>query len=335
MKNVVRRPVLALVSAGMLAIPLLFVQAGAADADTPAPVKRTVATPTAGKGHFVRGDQVAGRSKQRVSEFLNDEARRGRLIGTKDVVVVSADLPDGAGRATVVTKGQPERVEFLSRPATPTTTAGFGVIVGGTEKADADAPAPAGLPADAVVSNHGMTKRGGGCRTVWWDNDWSGDDNKLVTCYEKWQAAGTRNWVYNRWALADPARGNITDFTIRSRPWAGTESRIDTLDNWAPKPSQSCSNGASATLGYGGASVTVPYMYCSSSIKIYPDSNTNSMGTGWYGATGNQVQIDFALAARTYTSAQVLSYADYAWLTTRQCTIPCQYDNDKYTDPGW
>ncbi|MFI7586847.1 hypothetical protein ACIB24_07210 [Spongisporangium articulatum] len=319
----------------VLAAVALAGQAGSASAaQVQAPVTRTVVKASTDTADFVRGDKAVGRSKDRVKTFLDDEARRGRLVRTKDVTVVRTDLPDGAGQAMLVTKGEPAEVQFLSRPATSTEPAGFGVVVGGTDSDDVTS-STGGLPADAVVSSSGMTKRGGGCRTVWWDNPWSANDNKLVTCYEKWQAPGTRNWVYNRWALADPAKGNITDFTIRSRPWSGTEGRMDTLDNWAPKPSQSCNNGASATLGYGGASVTVPYIYCSSKIEIYPDSNSNSMGTGWYGSTSDQLQIDFAMAARTYNSSQELTYADYAWLTTRLCGNACQYDNDKYTDPGW
>ncbi len=163
-------------------------------------------------------------------------------------------------------------------------------------------------------------------------------DNQLVTCYEKFNQPKTQHWIYNRWALWTPAEGTTalghdvttTDFTIRSRPWKGTESKLVKLNKWAPtSPGTQCKAGATTTLGgtYEGVtgSITIPLTDACRTNELRVDTATRAIGIDFSGSQKGQLRLDVAGdfdAAKKYDPSDLTTrpdFADYSWMELTYC----------------
>jgi hypothetical protein len=303
-----------------------------------------------------RGSSASGADRARVERHLEQQARAGRLLDLDDVKVVSVPAPDGDGVIGAVWEDQSDLVELVVATAAPDAGSellGLGAVFaedpvsGGADLA----VVATGTGADGGINPVNMTKKGGSCRTVFWDASYSTTDHFTTTCYEKWQQNGSRNWIYNRWALADPAngdqtleRGELIDFTIRSKPWKGYESRVTGIQDWTPNPTSSCTT-FDATLGFSAnnvnASLKIPLVTCNAGISVFPNATARSMGTDWNGRTQAQVKLDFGLELTASSSTTTPIYADYVWIEVQHCFDPLSCapwnpsEYEIWTDSGW
>ncbi|MER7280614.1 hypothetical protein ABT369_39855 [Dactylosporangium sp. NPDC000244] len=278
-----------------------------------------------------RGDRIdrSGRAGKHVRDYLDQEARRGRMLNEADVSVASVPDPLNPGENVDIawTGEQPvtdislQQVDDNGRSGAQAI--GVQLLRDGQEQAGIAQP-NGGSGYDAASSASNMYKQNNGCVTVWFSNDYSPDQHQLISCFEKWAQSGTNHWVYNRWGLWTRATdygghfASTKEFTIRSRPWAGQEPRLTSLNSWQPPgPSSSCQERGSLSLGgtYGGVTgtVSIPMRTCSNTI-LKNNTSTKMIGIGIEGSEpGRQIRIDVAGDYNAQNNWIIPTWADYAW----------------------
>ncbi|TMQ90715.1 hypothetical protein ETD83_34175 [Actinomadura soli] len=302
-----------------------------------------------------------------VQRYLDSQARIGRLVNEEKVQI--ATVPNPLHRGTDMTVAwDGARVPANISLGQVTGETGGKLGVGITFDDVKDAPGTpdegsGGTGYDSAVQTKNMTKINNNCATVWFKPKYptrDNADNQLVTCYEKFNQPKTQHWVYNRWALWTPAEGHTalghdvktTDFTIRSRPWKGTESRVINLNKWAPtSPSTQCKDGATMTLGgsYAGVegSITIPFSGACKTNELRIDATTKMIGIDFSGSQKGQMRLDVAGdfdSAQKYDPNNVTTkpdFADYSWMELTYCEEGdlgiCLESQHKLTnkDAGW
>jgi hypothetical protein len=261
--------------------------------------------------------------------FAQDQVRQGRTVDSAQLRIGSGTDPLTHGRISAVWQGsyQPREFRFASSTGGDAKAAGFGMsMMDDTAVEMADATTGFGFM--GAVSTSNMYKYSYGCATAYFDAWYSSTNHTLTTCFEKWAQRATANWIYNRWALFTEAPQKwyetfwptIDDFTIRSRPWKGLESRVWQLGAWQPTSGgSSCSDVANFDVPIGSAKITVPIHRCES-LTAYPDANQHSMGLDWDGSTSSQRYLDMAFALTAANNVVVPVYADYSWAVVNSCT---------------
>lgn len=293
---------------------------------------------------------ATGLAQEKVTRYLADQARAGRRVNTTDLDVISIDV-DGRGTVGVVLPKSDSVRDMRVVLDGDDQPVFFGAIF--ADESEDATPSDAAAPGyDGGINKSGMSRTNEACRDLWWSAEYrtqSNADHHVYDCWEKWRdTRNSRQWVYNRYTLFDPAngdwgwKGEIIDATIRSRPWKGYEDRVYAGPyNYAPTPSDSCTT-YTATIGSpSGSSLSVPSVQCSAKISVFPNGDVHSFGTDWNGRTTGQVYLDEAFRIVTpYSGAPAPIYADYVWMEIQYCwgIGPC-YDGpseyEKWTNTGW
>jgi len=338
--------------AAALATGTLVASGSSAALAAPAP---DVTTATINAAQLFRGShdlRSAGPvERARIDAYVLDNARRGRIVDASVLRVASGTEPSTGARITSVWESSYQPREFrvaVARTATAGAS-GFGA-------AYADVDAAAGLGATlaggfgfaGAVSTSNMYLQDHGCATTFFVPDYtSPSDHVLTSCFEKWAQSGTNRWIYNRWGLFTQAPDYwwdilteplTNDFTLRSRPWKGLESRVSSIGGWIPLVGGStCTNVANLSVSVGSnVSITVPIHQCEG-LETLPNATQHSMGLDWDGWTGDQRFLDFALALYAANNTVVPVYADYSWATVNYCVqlAVCIDENLLTKDTGW
>jgi hypothetical protein len=111
----------------------------------------------------------------------------------------------------------------------------------------------------------------------------------------------------------------INDFTIRSRPWKGQESKVWATGAWIPSVGgTTCSDVANLQIPIGSASLTVPIHRCEN-LEALPNATEHSMALDWDGWTADQRFLDFAFDVYAPNTIVVPVYADYSWANVNSC----------------
>lgn len=293
-------------------------------------------------------------SSESVDEYIEYQARNGNLVDSEDVRAMSLDDPLGEGSIDIVwvdglTPTEVNRSKLDLEDDASQSGIGIAVAQDLASKDDTD-PHPVGMGYSFAEPN-GMYRQAYDCWSGYFDPFYAsvaGNHHQMVSCYEKWAESGTRAWAYNRWSLwskADPVIGRSAtiDYTIRSRPWTGTEHAVTSLNSWVPtSPSSQCSPGGDFSLQQGGVGITVPIANCEDTA-ILIDLGAQELGIDWDGVdTGRQRSLDFAMHVTANNTTIVPTFADYVWAEVRDCgisvcsgiTAPGTY---KYVhrDSGW
>jgi hypothetical protein len=310
--------------------------------------RAALAKATQSAGQRTRADRGA---EAKVNRFLDEQARSGRLVDRGALKMALLPSPFAKGEIGVIWDDASvlDKLDVFEQENDEQGQVGIGAVFG---ERPAGAAAKGAVAAGGFGYGGGFNPKGGlykyssGCRTVFFASAYpSNEDHWTTTCYQKWAQSGTRNWIYNRWAVWDKAQPRYswdwnwtTDFTIRSRPWAGYESRVSGIQNWTPHfGSGSCGDIGNVTLAIGGASLTIPLHKCQSQ-QVLPNATARSMGIDWDGSTTGQLFLDFGLELVAANSTTVPIYADYVWATVKYCQAPCaapSWQNLKWTDSGW
>lgn len=296
---------------------------------------------------------VTGKSRDRARRYTDDSARNGRLVDAKRVQVATLQNVKGAGQVDLVWDDQsiPDYVGVVTQGSGDQAQTGVGVVF--TEPTTAAAPAAnaGGFGYESGYSLRGMYQYGNtGCRTVYFNPEYAhSSDHWTTTCYQKFAQSGTNRWIYNRWALftrgtpASGIRAEIVDYTTRSRPAKGHESKVIALDGWTTaQGNNSCSTVANVNLNVtSNVGISIPIHRCSTTKEL-PEANLKSMGMDWSGNTQNQLYEDYGMAIRASSTSAVPVMADYLWAEVRNCGqlgIPCvNGTNSQYLalkDAGW
>ncbi|MEM6274891.1 MAG: hypothetical protein AAF735_06590 [Myxococcota bacterium] len=304
---------------------------------------------------------------ERVRHFVRQQMRAGVNLQSADVDVAALEVPErGAVYLVQTTRDAVVELSAYAVDLEPTEEAIDPMEVAlsvGWINEDHGALDGVRSPGFNAGSSSTATLRGQSGRTVFFDPEYSAQDDVdhwVTTNWEKWQAnADPDSWVYNRYATFDPAdggvwstselgysRGEMSDATIRSRPWSGYESRVTGGPfDYEPRPAERCSSSASLSVNIGPVgSVTFDNVNCYSESEVYPNANQHSMGTAWYGATTSQRYLDFAFNFSTNGSEPIM--ADYVWMSVKHCwtfapfndcgfPIGSRTENYKWTDSGW
>jgi hypothetical protein len=294
--------------------------------------------------------RASGRSETRITRYLNEQARSGRLVdrGALKMALVPSPFADGEIGVIWDDASVLDKLDVFKQEDAEQGQVGIGAVFGESPASAGakGAVAAGGFGYGAGFNPRGMYKYSSGCRTVFFNAPYpSSEDHWTTTCYQKWAQSGTRNWIYNRWAVWNKAQPTYswdwnwtTDFTIRSRPWAGYESRVSGIQDWTPAyGSGSCGDVGNVTLSIGGASLTIPLHKCQSQ-QVLPNATAHSMGIDWDGTTTGQLYLDFGLELVAANSTTVPIYADYVWATVKYCQAICavpSFQNLKWTDSGW
>ena len=263
----------------------------------------------------------------KVADYLDEMARLGENYSTADLAVTTAE--PNAGDVTIVAPEgyAPVAVETAQVEVDGGVNSGLGVAMAETGEI-AQPTSGSGFGFSGGVSARGMSRLGGTCATQYFDPAYpskGNEDHRLTTCWEKWKSNSSSNYVYNRWAYFTKAPSAIgssktRDFTIRSRPWKGTESRVTSMTGHTPAPSGSCGSSANFSLSAGPASISIPIHKCAS-LKTLEDANRKSGGIDWNGETSSQLFLDFAMGL---TATSTPTYADYSWMEVQYCEgSPC------------
>jgi hypothetical protein len=202
------------------------------------------------------------------------------------------------------------------------------------------------LPAQATEAR-GMYLYSSGCRTAKLAASYpSSTPHMLTTCYEKWAQAGTRNWVYYRWADWQQAKPSglsaavTLDFTIRSRPWKGQEYKVANVTSYSSVLGGSnCNNIATVSLNFSASvGVSIPIHQCSAISRFY-DASQHSIMADFNGKTKGVLHLDYAITIVAADTRVVPTFADYAWAEIEYCTRPvlCRYPSQYIVDrdAGW
>ncbi|PRY02559.1 hypothetical protein CLV72_1011161 [Allonocardiopsis opalescens] len=201
----------------------------------------------------------------------------------------------------------------------------------------------------AAATPNGMYLYSNDCFTGYFAPQFPSDhDHHMVTCYEKYAEAGTREWAYNRWGLWTTAdadlnvRTALIDYTLRSRPWQGTGARISRMNDYEPRsPSTQCNPGANVDVGFNGTGISIPIDNCED-VVVLPDTGARSMGVDYdppFIRSGDQRALDFGMHVTARDTTTVPLYADYVWAEVMTCSIICSPENPSFsyvhTDSGW
>jgi hypothetical protein len=306
-------------------------------------------TPTAREAHFSgdllkqsgrQGNLLAGSDKQQthLHQFLDRESREGRLLNDSDVTVTTLPDPFRSGRTVDVAWSGARPPADVALQWLDDGKAGgaqaIGVKPAVNDAIVTSAPgvAAGGSGYDTAVSPSNMYRQNNGCVTVWFNAAYSSQDHQLVSCFEKWAQPGTNHWIYNRWGLwtraTDPGGyAETREFTVRSRPWKGQESRLTQLNSWQPAgPSSTCQELGALKIGgtYSGVTgeISVPIRTCSNTI-LKVDPSTRMIGIGIEGSeSGRQMRVDVAGDYKASNSSVVPTWADYTWVQVDYCPQP-------------
>jgi hypothetical protein len=296
-----------------------------------------------------KGNQVAKSTKgaAKVQQYLDQESRQGRLLDEGDVSVAEVPVPEIPGASlTIAWTGGWVPAGLSVQQATDGQggiAQGIGVETNPAEQTGTpSAPAAVGAGFEGAKDPKNMYTKDAwtDCATVWFKANTT--DHQLITCYEKWAQRGTSHWVYNRWGYwtrsDDAGNYKTTEFTIRSRPWAGKEGDVHKLNKYVPtNPSNTCTDRGNLTLGGTFSGVTgqvgIPVRTCSNTI-LKSDPAKKMIGIGIEGTEpGRQIRLDIAGDYTAKNNVVVPQFADYSWATvTRNWLIDYDYLNK---DSGW
>lgn len=286
------------------------------------------------------------RARRYVDKYLESQAKIGRFLDKTQVHI--ATLSNPLIRDTHLTvawdgKRTPLGISLGRVKGDTGGKYGVGVIFANdTTEAAATSFGFGGAGYDSALSAENMTEKSNNCASVYYTPDYpsvNGADHQLITCYEKFFQPNTQHWIYNRWSLWTPAEASggplgynsrTTDFTIRSRPWRGYESRLVKLNKWAPlAPNSDCADAGNLTIGgtYFGITgqITFPVHKCENTeLRITPE--TREIGIDFTGEKTGQMALDVAGdfdAARVYNPGDATTepvFADYNWTEVTYCT---------------
>lgn len=276
------------------------------EGDGPERVETTIAA-DAIMDASVSGEEAAATPEGR--RFLEEQARRGALLDARAIKVAEVRADDE--NVTIVSElGADVQAVGVVQDG---RSSGVGTIVSQDDDESGPGALPPGMGMAAFQNASGGSRISGSCTSVIANGD------RATSCYEKWKIQsdnGFDRWAYNRWGTGDPGDGNwITEVTIRSRPWNGTQGRLRQFNDFWPRSGGNvCGGSGSAGFGGFGFSATIPIQNCSIS-DIQPNAAEFSMASKWL--AGNVAPrytkaVDFALILST-AAGQSLVMADYIW----------------------
>lgn len=335
-------------------------------------IRRFVLEPSAANGARLSGEDGAYSvhgAGERVRDYIRTQMRAGINLMESEVDVAALDVPNHGALYLVQTTSDAivevsvytEDFDSTEQSADPSEVA---FNVGWVNEVDAPSDGiEVRSPGFDAGRSSSATRRGGGGRTLFFNPAYASQrnvDHWVTTNWEKWQSKrNSRDWAYNRYAVFDPAnggvwswgkagysRGELTDATIRSRPWSGYTSRVTGGPyDYEPRPSERCTKVSTQTINVGSAgSISFDDINCYSETEVYPNANQHSMGTAWYGRTTAQRFLDFAFDFRTNGKNPLM--ADYVWMSVRHCWVLLKSDECKFpygssmrhykwNDSGW
>jgi hypothetical protein len=301
---------------GLLALPA---QAAVADESPLQPTVEPVTSLETIDASQELVDPSARRARDVTRKYLDDMARRGRLVDGESVDVGVTSDGDVAAWDGDYAFDQVRIVSARDRG----TGRDLGVAIGMKTEDEDDgrsyeaATTTPGLGMGGFTNFQNGTRKGGGCGT--WTHEVG---HQVTSCYEKWkvnEGSSTRDmWVYNRWGTAK-ARGDgyihqysIKELTLRSKPWSGTKSRVANLvDYWPSTPGEVCPGGqASLSIGVGVFSAKMG-QHCNHH-DTFANANTFELQTTWTGNAPTTIGTDGAIALETW-AGETLVMADYFW----------------------
>jgi len=275
-----------------------------------------------------RLDSVA---RKAVDQHIQEQAADNRLLADSDVNVAIVDNPLSGGRIGLVWEhgSAPVRVDVFRAARPDGSTADEGLAAAFTETAESEpAASGSGFGYSPGINPVGMYPYSDGCRTIFFVPDYAANrDHKTTTCFQKWAEHGTDQWIYNRWAeflQGDPSdslfdHARTVDFTIRSRPWAGQESKVNRISTWTPLGGgKTCSEVLNFSVTLGSVGLSVPVHQCETRTSL-ANATAKSMGVDWDGSTSSQLFLDFGLGLHAANSTVVPVYADYVWAEVQHC----------------
>ncbi|MEU8230059.1 hypothetical protein AB0C12_10690 [Actinoplanes sp. NPDC048967] len=198
------------------------------------------------------------------------------------------------------------------------TPVGFGSIF--LDTATDEKIAPAGNGYDYGTAPKNMYRYKYGCIEQYWEST-GVSDHYLWSCWEKWAESGTRHWIYNRFGRFHRANYSwipyTREFTIRSRPWAGSDA-ITSLNQATPTASATtCEATQTVTIGASAAGVSgqigIPLHRCDSTNPV-GTWGRKEIGVQFLGKTSKVVL--YGDTAGDYTAKDktvVPTWADYTW----------------------
>ncbi|MFC4854446.1 hypothetical protein [Actinophytocola glycyrrhizae] len=308
---------------------------------------------------------TASVARERVRQHLDEAARNGRLVDESRMMV--AELPDPhtpGEEITLVWDSPKPPTEVLYSTKAGSSGGGdhraaIGVQMGGgdttgmpTERAG---QSRAGSGYSAVFEIDNMYLEDNGCSTGWFAPTYyaSDYDHKIVSCYEVWGVNNTPIFTYNRWALWTPAEAyfplifvETEDMEVSARPWAGHESKIHQLADWAPRSGDtvgSCDSNRNFTMGgsWGGftGSVTMPINVCEEywlNVTAGPGSQ-NRMTIDFDGERGGQMYMDIAGKYDAVDQYVLPYWADRNYMQLEVCGPDFICENEAWAkaDSGW
>lgn len=281
-----------------------------------------------------------------VDRFLLSRARDGVLSDAKSVRV--AMLPDPAFRDRNIelvwhATGKPQGL-FLAHdtngePGASSSALGFSFVEDRTAGSYSLVTGGSGYGNATSVS--GAYLYSSGCADIYFTSGY-GPQHHMITCYQKYARSGTDYWIYNRHTAFNKASTPVglsayyVDFTIRSRPWRGYESRVWQMLDWAPaQPSNHCGS-ATASISAGPASISFPVSQCTS-VTPLANASQKMFGMDFNGrASQRYMRLDAAGAFRASNTTVVPIFADYNWVEVRACTLTnCGDKVHAQWDSGW
>ncbi|MEV7098018.1 hypothetical protein AB0M80_34740 [Amycolatopsis sp. NPDC051045] len=315
--------------AGSLTTPAAAMSEPAITSQTASVDLTAVSHATRSGADTARLDPVA---RKAVDQHVQEQAADNRLLPESDVSVALVDNPLSGGKIGLVWErgSAPARLDVFRAARADGSTVDEGLAAAFTETG-ASEPAAHG---NGFGYSPGINPAGNmylysdGCRTIFFVPDYAANrDHKTTTCFQKWAEHGTDQWIYNRWAeflqgnpsdtLLDHAR--TVDFTIRSRPWAGQESKVNRISTWTPLGGgKSCSEVLNFSLTLGSVGLSVPVHQCETRTSL-ANATAKSMGVDWDGSTSSQLFLDFGLGLHAANSTVVPVYADYVWAEVQHC----------------
>jgi hypothetical protein len=293
--------------------------------------------------------RASGASTAGIRAHLDQQVRNGRLVDERNVRETRVPDPyfpdktidivfeDGIELDTIIYEKHTDRQGSVGTGMGTGSHERPGVVVGRSLTPSAGY--------SAYVGDENMDVVGGPrCVSYEWGPGFVSANNanhRINSCYEKHQRIGTEYYVYNRWADVNratpsliPETAYITDFTIRSRPWAGKESRIGSLIDWQPKFLQyECMTVATIELSKDirgiQTKVTIPFTLCRDfvpkmdagrkmiAIDLYNDGET------FIWSSRPHYRLDMAgQYLATTTTTGYASWADRNWLAVQWCSLP-------------
>lgn len=329
-----------------------------------ATIKQALASQT--KLRSAVGDKAALATTNKIaaakSDHLREQARSNRLLDAAEVQAVVLPSPLGGGDLSIAWDGarMPASVDLRRAQFKDGSVDDAMKMILTPEPAD-ETTAPAigsasgGFGFGPGVNPSGMYRYSGGCQTVTWPPSYRADSStpnrrthRASTCYEKWAKSGTDKWIYNHWSDFLQAESTSSldyaktvDYTIRSRPWKGEESKVLRMTNYTiPQSSTNCSDIGNVSLTVTGGSVSIPLHKCNkTTVVAYADRKELAMD--WSGSTTGQLFLDEALAFDASNSSVVPVFADYVWAEVQYCEdVDClvgRYHSDiaGWWDEGW